>query len=79
MADGPDGLPVFAISAYQGKRVADMSRDELIAALNGVWRAYVAINADRLTYSGQLGAMPKHDVAALEATLHEWFYGPHAT
>lgn len=79
MADGPDGIPVLRLSAYGGKRVDDMTREELVEALNGIWRAYCAVNAAKMNGTDPLGPMPEHDVEALEAQLATWFYGPGAT
>lgn len=69
----PDRLPVLALSAYRGKRVDDMTRDELVEALNAVWSAYVAVNARGVTPDAT--RLPDRDLGAYDAVLSEWFYG----
>jgi len=75
--DDPDGVPVPALAAWGGKRVADMTRKELVEALNGIWRAYLAVN--QRTMGGELSGLPTGNYEEAYRRLGEWFYGPDAT
>lgn len=70
--DGSDGIPVLRVSSYGGKRVDDMTRDELIQALNAVWRSYVAVNARGV--GSDRTALPDRSVGAYDDVLKKWFY-----
>lgn len=65
----------MSLAAIHGQRLAVMSRDELMAALESLWLSYMAISRARMQ-ADPLGPMPTHDVDALEARLKQWFYGP---
>ena len=71
--DGPDGIPVLSLSSYRGKRIDDMTREDLVEALNAIWRAYVAVNARGL--GADTTKLPDKDVGAYDEVLREWFYG----
>lgn len=71
--DGPDGIPVLRLSSYGGKRVDDMTREELVEALNAIWLAYVAVNSRHL--GADTTKLPDKAVGAYDEVLREWFYG----
>lgn len=60
------------LAAWGNKRLARMTKPELVAALNDLWRAYNAVNRRTIGPSG-LATMPDHDLAAIEARLGVWF------
>lgn len=58
--------------AWQGKRLADMSRAELVSALNSLWQSYNAVNSRKMS-AQSLAPMPPANAADLEDTLAGWF------
>lgn len=64
--------PAGTLLAWQGKRLADMSRAELVSALNSLWQSYNAVNRKNLS-GARLDPMPAADVAGLEDRLAQWF------
>lgn len=59
------------LTAYGNKRIEEMSREELIAALDALWRAYCAINAR--TIGPDRTELPPSEVDQYQAVLEKWF------
>lgn len=59
------------LAAYGAKRIEDMTRDELVAALDALWRAYTAINARTLGIDRT--ELPPSQLDQYQAVLEKWF------
>lgn len=61
------------LAAYGLKRIDDMSRDELVATINGLYGTLLAITGR--TLGEDRTALPHSEVDQYQAVLERWFTG----